>query len=95
MPVGTVVLHALAYVLVTNGYLLLVMIAVALGVLGAVSLIAAAVLKLAKRSPAVAERPRPAAPPATARTRTPSSTTTRGAHVFGVDVPPSRDSEAG
>ncbi len=69
--------------------------AVALGVLGAVSLIAAAVLKLAKRSPAVAERPRPAAPPATARTRTPSSTTTRGAHVFGVDVPPSRDSEAG
>lgn len=73
--------------------------AVALGVLGAVSILGAVVLRLPKRNTAAAERPRPrpfGTPPAATTTMPPaSSKTRRGAHVFGVDVPPSGDSESG
>ena len=82
--------------------------ALALGALGAVSLIAAAILKLAKRKTVVAERPRPRAafrhPAERAKATTATaaasktaatSTTSRGAHVFGVNVPASGDPETG
>ncbi len=75
--------------------------ALALGAFGAVSILGAVVLRSPKRSAAGAERPRPrpfATPPAARTTAsaaasktTAASTTARGAHVFGVDVPPSGD----
>jgi hypothetical protein len=79
--------------------------ALALGALGAVALITAAILKLSKRKTVVAERPRPRAAfghPAARSTATAAasktaatSKTSRGAHVFGVNVPASGDSESG
>ena len=71
--------------------------AVALGVLGAVSLIAVAILRLAGRKSGLAERSKPTALPPAARSTRPatSSKTSRGAHVFGVDVPPSGESRSG
>ncbi len=72
---------------------------VALGVLGLVSIIATALLKLARRKPAEKDRPRAArtaaapAPPPKALTTT-TTTTGPGAHVFGVDVPSAKETRS-